>query len=835
MGYFCFICRRITDCTTIKILIHHFHYRHGLTAMQKCTVTCGQLECSRTFDGIHALRMHLKRHHSIDPYPTPTSSCCETINCHSSQSYEMLVDDDCLDETGSENEVHCNKLSIDHIQNMFGDFLIVLKSKNVAQTTIDFVCQGFINILLAVTQFCSAPLDCKIDETYAARLHDIEAMCDNISVNSNYKILKYLRDFKKLVEPSEIFLGNRIESVRNDDETEMTFKFVPETMQYISVISTLQKLLRDTNFLQSFPVIRSHILSVNETCTSTQILNTFSDGEYYKEHKLGQIDRNFLQLHFFYDEFETANPLGSKKNVHKLGGLYMSVRNMPAQLTSRQMNIFPVIYCYASDVKKYGFDAMLQPLLSDLKALEAGIQLTINATAETIYGAAVMWSGDNLGNHQMFGFSPNFIADRCCHFCYASYDDRQTCFRESDVLLRDKISYAADCNKLLVDPSSAKISGVYRRCSLADLKFFSVPENLCPDAMHDLLEGCLQYELKLVLRRFILVDKITSLSKFNCRLLSFTYGVDSKNKPQPISLEKLQGKEKKLGMNASQAWCFARYFCLLVGDFLDESYTYMQLIYILLDIVDIVFSPNITVSMTYRLEELIHHHHQLFRTLFPEQSLIPKQHFLIHYPSKIRKLGPCVQYWCMRFESKHSSAKEFCHLLHNFKNICKSIAWKQQIRLCTDWMMFNQSTIMDIGPGSAILPCTLSVPEDVFKKVGISIYEEMYFANYVKVNGCKFQPGSIIIVAIKDDMPVFGKVLFIANAERKITFVFEKQYTLRYLINLHAYEVSSTDDIMAIDYSQLLDYHPLSLHFGFGKNRQCTYVVPRYEILCLSM
>lgn len=43
----------------------------------------------------------------------------------------------------------------------------------------------------------------------------------------------------------------------------------------------------------------------------------------------------------------------------------MSVRNMPASLTSQLMNIFPVIYCYAADVKKYGFDAMLLPLLSE--------------------------------------------------------------------------------------------------------------------------------------------------------------------------------------------------------------------------------------------------------------------------------------------------------------------------------------------------------------------------------------------------------------------------------------------------------------------------------------
>ena len=75
------------------------------------------------------------------------------------------------------------------------------------------------------------------------------------------------------------------------------------------------------------------------------------------------------------------------------------------------MNIFPVVYCYSSDVKKYGFDAMLSPLLCDLEALENGVPMTVNSKQQTVYAAVVMWSGDNLGNHQIFGFSPSFNSD----------------------------------------------------------------------------------------------------------------------------------------------------------------------------------------------------------------------------------------------------------------------------------------------------------------------------------------------------------------------------------------------------------------------------------------
>lgn len=94
------------------------------------------------------------------------------------------------------------------------------------------------------------------------------------------------------------------------------------------------------------------------------------------------------------------------------------------------------------------------------KALETGVSMTIKGKQQTVYGTAVMWSGDNLGNHQIFGFSPTFNANLCCHFCYASHSERQNCFRESDVRLRTKASHEADCNRYDADIYSAKATGV---------------------------------------------------------------------------------------------------------------------------------------------------------------------------------------------------------------------------------------------------------------------------------------------------------------------------------------------------------------------------------------
>jgi len=441
--------------------------------------------------------------------------------------------------------------------------------------------------------------------------------------------------------------------------------FASETMQYISILKTLESVLKNTDQFKSFQRAKE----------KDAVISSFTGTALFKLHRLRLIDPNFLQLHFFYDDFETVNPLGSKANIHKLGGLYMCIRNLPESMNSQLKYILPVIYCYSADTKKYGFDKILEPLLSDLKALEKGVQMNIGGSGITVHGSVVMWSGDNLGIHKLFGFSQNFQADKCCQFCYADRTQRQECLRECELQLRTKSNYELDCLK---DNCGKKEAGIVFRFSVADLETFLIPDNICPDAMHDILEGCLQYELKLVLQHFTLSNKDVklSLSDFNSRMTLFYYGVDQKNKPQPLTHDRLHGTEKKLGMNASRACCFGRYFCLLIGDLVPKDSKPLELVHLLLDIMDIIFAPKVIYDMTYMLEELVAQHHALFRIIFLEHNFIPKQHFLVHYPSKIRQLGPCSQYWCMRLEGKHASAKDFGRVVRNYKNICKSIAWQ---------------------------------------------------------------------------------------------------------------------------------------------------------------
>jgi hypothetical protein len=59
------------------------------------------------------------------------------------------------------------------------------------------------------------------------------------------------------------------------------------------------------------------------------------------------------------------------------------------------------------------------------------------------------------------------------------------------------------------------MAGVNRKSILNNSRYFHVVDGLPGDAMHDILEGVLQYECKEMLKVFIFVEKHFSLDQLN--------------------------------------------------------------------------------------------------------------------------------------------------------------------------------------------------------------------------------------------------------------------------------------------------------------------------------
>lgn len=279
-----------------------------------------------------------------------------------------------------------------------------------------------------------------------------------------------------------------------------------------------------------------------------------NDGLYFRKHSLFSQQEHALQIQLYYDDFETANPLGSKKGVHNLGCIYFILRNLPPNLNSVLMNIHFVALFHSEDLKKYGFDPILKPLVGDLKILETeGVQVPFSATP--VKGSVFQVTGDNLALHGLFGFVESFSANY--RFCLTDKTELQSVFSEDHPGLaqRSKDLHSRHCAAIQQNPPLAcSTFGVKRTCLLNSLQLFHTSESHAVDIMHNLLEGVLQYQLKLVFQ--FLIKNSISLSSLAERIMSFNYGY-TQRKHRPSRL-KLDDNSKDLGLNTVQSWCLLR-------------------------------------------------------------------------------------------------------------------------------------------------------------------------------------------------------------------------------------------------------------------------------------
>ncbi|XP_007566221.1 uncharacterized protein LOC103147693 [Poecilia formosa] len=298
----------------------------------------------------------------------------------------------------------------------------------------------------------------------------------------------------------------------------VTDKFV-----YMPILGTLKSIFRNTDLCEGFLQPKFH---------EEGIYKDLCDGSYFKENILFSQKKHALQIQLYFDEFETTNPLGSKN------GIYSILRNLPPKYNSVLMNIYVVALFHSQDLKMYGFDDILKPLVDDLKILEKqGIQVPFSDSP--LFGSVVQVTGDNLGLHGLFGFVESFSATYFCRFCLTSKDESQSVFTEDEacMVFRTKEMHGEHCAVLQENPLLASIFGVKKTCLLNTLQFFHTSDNYAVDLMHDLLEGVVQYKLKLVFH-YLVNQKYISLELLSQRIQSFNYGyIERKNRPSGFKMD----------------------------------------------------------------------------------------------------------------------------------------------------------------------------------------------------------------------------------------------------------------------------------------------------------
>lgn len=260
-------------------------------------------------------------------------------------------------------------------------------------------------------------------------------------------------------------------------------------------------------------------------------------------------------------------------------------------------------------------------------------------------------------------------------------------------------------------------------------------------------------------------------------------------------------------MKASEMMCLMKNLAIMIGDLVPDNDPVWLLYLCLRQILDIVFSCDVSEGQLILLQTLVAEHHQDYVTLFKD-TLKPKHHFMLHYDEAIRCLGPLCWIWSMRFESKHGEAKKTATVNCNYMNMCKSIAQKHQLKLCYRLMSKDALAEDDltVGTGHILRNCSslssLSGPD-----------ESQFRANWIKFNGIKFVSGKAVVLGVVDDMPSFGVVhnIYVDNM-RVVHLVVQETETLCFDEHYHAYEVVKCNSYKYIQLTDLRDCRTLPCH-----------------------
>lgn len=484
-------------------------------------------------------------------------------------------------------------------------------------------------------------------------------------------------------------LGTRFESKR----AAVHQLAIPVRLQcqftYVPIIETLCVLFKNEHFLQTY-LDYNKFGGNGHTCTPNNYID-FCCGRIFQNSSLFGGHLNNIQLQIYQDDFEVCVPIGSKATIHKICGIYFTIRNWPNN--SRLDHIYLVALCNTDDLKSKStdFNNIWRLVADEIRTLEtSGIDVS---SSLNLRGSLACICADKLGANSCLGFAESFSAAYYCRICELPKQMCQKTITEHLPSLRtiEKYDNSLQILKNLTKVDYSRTKGIRMNCVLNEIENFHVISNYCIDIMHDLQEGIIPFALKLI---FIhcLEKNIFSLNMITARIQFHSYGLlNKRNIPSRLILDK-----QNLNQNASQLLCLFRHIPFILQEFKEELYSIWPFMLSLQKIVQILYSRRVSEGDLTTLIEAIENHLSFIKNHF-KKNLIPKHHNITHYPSVIRAIGPLCNYTTIRFEAKHQTFKQTAKGNKNFRNLTKTLASKHQQKFSQTIQKF--STSLHIIPG----------------------------------------------------------------------------------------------------------------------------------------
>ena len=268
----------------------------------------------------------------------------------------------------------------------------------------------------------------------------------------------------------------------------------------------------------------------------------------------------------------------------------------------------------------------------------------------------------------------------------------------------------------------------------------------------------------------------------------------------------------------------------LVGSCIEEENSAWKVNLLFLEIVDICCAARISRATLTDLEVSLQCFFHELKTVYPNEKITPKMHFLLMYPRLIKKAGPLVQFSCMRFEAKHKYMKRLVTSRNNYKNVPLTIASNRQIELaatiCSKNLFDRDITIRggEVRVSSSDISLqfnipVVSFPSECYRKVKCVTFEGIVYAVDL-----------ILCTAVNRDLvPKFVKIEAIfLNESSEIIFVGNVLRSVCYCQHFHAWLVQCISETTICCQNSLIYPHPLSIFTPFGTSEK--YVCPKFSL-----
>ena len=824
-NFTCFVCKIVVKGSYTKLTAHLKTIHSFKTASsERRDLICGQNSCTAQMKTFANYRYHLMSCELYSLSPNSTNRVLQLSNnvgnfqiSADSLSSSIPMSGECH---GQSSIVHETKFE-DKIERAVAKLMLALRTKhNVTNESLNFVSSEIVAILQErdIHEDLPLPILIKAFKQLNSQKNRTNFYTKNFGLQSPRQLLSVITRR----------WANRFNS------NSLSQRIVPRIFHYISIKGTLSTLFSIPKFREAY---------FNEKASSDGKMRSHLDAAHYKSHELFKLAPRALRMQVFNDDLEVCNPCGSKTKKHQLAMFCFCILNLPPILMSQLCHIHPFAVCHTLDVAEDNFSFVLREFMSELHELESARGMPLDLSDFDNFflrGTVVSVCADTKGAHEIGGFmSPS--ANKCCRLCLIDRCDINYNSNLDQLELRSKDNYDAAVVASNRDVSEIRKTGVKYASLFNASRYFHFAENLILDAMHDFLEGVAPFSIKLVLRALNVNHPELGItaSFINERINLFQYSYyDLENKPSAKFTDDII---KQIGnystkQRASQNFCLINVLPFLIGDKIPEGNKYFTLILTLRHIMDIIFSPVLTMEHTVELEMLISQYFDQFNSAFPETQGINKLHHMVHYPQIIREHGPPMRYWCMRYEAYHNIAKRLAQVNFNFKNLTLSVSKHLQLVKCSS--LQNDSVFetrrKETGPLETHL-CHEIIDFDSIQTHHFDPYSKVNVAPWVKIQGWEYRVHTVVLLKMAAEtvngLPVFAQVKKILVKENNDFFlIISHLNTDCFSEHYHAFEVSFTNLFAVVSVDELAECEPLWIVKNFDLLSDKSFVSPRHVV-----